>query len=161
MIPPLPKAIQCSMQSQSLTRPRHLASDSRSRWLPSRLNVSVTRHYKLTHPTSGVKPSFLSLQHPSPGEIPTPLAPLIQLLYTPRSSTMKFSTILVLYLSAMAAPAVLAAPLRHGDRCSSSDAGVRCVGHSDDRALLLDPSFNGGNTFRELSHRHAPSAPNP
>jgi len=60
---------------------------------------------------------------------------------------MKFSTILVLYLSAMAASPVLAAPLRHSDRCSPGGADVRCIGHSDEHALLLDPSFNGGNAL--------------
>ena len=74
---------------------------------------------------------------------------------------MKFSTILVLYLAAMVAPSALAAPLRHVDRCSPGDAGVRCIGHSDEHALVLDPSFNGGNPSRELQYRYTLSVPNP
>ena len=69
---------------------------------------------------------------------------------------MKFSTVFVLCLSVMAAPSVLAAPLRHGDRCSPGDAGVRCIGHPDNHALLLDPSFNGGSAPRELLQQPTP-----
>lgn len=69
---------------------------------------------------------------------------------------MKFSRILVLYLSATVAPSVLAAPVHHGNRCSPSDIDVRCIGHSSDHTRVLDPPPNGGNTLREPPYRHTP-----
>ena len=62
---------------------------------------------------------------------------------------MKISTALVLYLAAMAAPSVLAAPLR---RCPPGDAGMRCIGRSGDHAPPSDPPLNGGNALGELLH---------
>jgi hypothetical protein len=139
-----------------LSRPTMVLPDH-----PSRLKVSVTRHYKLADQTPGVKPSSLSSRPPSPGEISTPLALLVYLLSTLRSSTMKFSTVLVLYLSATIAPSALAVPLRYGDYCPPGGASVRCIGHSDDHAHPLNASFNGGNTSRESSDRQIPSVSSP
>lgn len=141
---------QCSGHDPVISLP------PRSRWLPSRLNASVTRHYKLTHPTSGVKPSSLLPQHPSPGEISTTFTSLVYLLYTLRCSTMKFSQIFVLYLSLMVAPSALAVPLRFGDRCSSGSAGVRCIRDNDDHGGISNSLSSGVSTLRELFHRNIP-----
>jgi len=65
---------------------------------------------------------------------------------------MKFSQILVLYLSLVVAPSALAVPLRFGDRCSSGSADVRCIGHKDDHGGVPNSRLSGVNTLRELSH---------
>ncbi|KAF9787062.1 hypothetical protein BJ322DRAFT_698526 [Thelephora terrestris] len=64
---------------------------------------------------------------------------------------MKFSHIIVLYLSAMAAPSVLAAPLRHDNHCSPGTTDVRCVAHTDgrDRTSSLLPSGGSAQLFDE------------
>lgn len=69
---------------------------------------------------------------------------------------MKFSRILVLYLSVMAAPSALAIPLRHVDRCSLDGTGVRCIGQKDDHGRTSNPSLNGANLSCELQRRHTP-----
>ena len=154
---PLGLQAQCSGSLTSTCAPDLvILFPTRSRWLPSRLNTSVVRRYKLTHPTSGFRSSPLSLQHPSPGEISTTFTSLVCLLYTLRCSTMKFSQILVLYLSLMVAPSVLAVPLPHGDRCSSGNADVRCVGHKDDYGRISNSRLNGESALSELPHRHIP-----
>jgi len=69
---------------------------------------------------------------------------------------MKFSRILVLYLSLMVVPSAFALPLRHGDRCSSGSVDVRCIGHEDDHGRIPNSRLNGESALRELSHRISP-----
>ncbi|KAF9654439.1 hypothetical protein BDM02DRAFT_3106843 [Thelephora ganbajun] len=68
---------------------------------------------------------------------------------------MKFSRILVFYLSAVAAPSVLAVPLRRGDHCYPGSTDVRCVGQKDDQGRTHNHHSNGGNALsvheRQLS----------
>ena len=69
---------------------------------------------------------------------------------------MKFSQILVFYLSLMVVPSALAVPLPHGDRCSSGSTDVRCIGHKDDHGSIPNSRLNGASAFRELPHQHIP-----
>lgn len=64
---------------------------------------------------------------------------------------MKFSHLLVLYLSAMAAPSVLAIPLRHSQHCSPESVDVRCIGHNYGQGSVpsLYPSGGSPSTIHE------------
>jgi len=69
---------------------------------------------------------------------------------------MKFSRVLVLYLSLMVAPSALAAPLWHGGRCSPGSADVRCIGHEDDHGRIPDSHSSARGVMREIPHRPIP-----
>lgn len=67
---------------------------------------------------------------------------------------MKFSRILVLYLSAMTVPSVLAIPLRHVDRCSLASTDVRCIGQRDDHGP--NPYLTGVSVPCEPQYQYTP-----
>ena len=69
---------------------------------------------------------------------------------------MKFSRALVLYLSLMVVPSVLAIPLRHSDLCSPGNTDIRCIRHEDDQGRIPNSHLNGGDTLCELQYRNTP-----
>ena len=123
--------------------------------LPSRLKPSVVRHYKGTHPPQGSNHPFFHF-NPHLLERFLRIYPRSSTCFLLRYSIMKFSHILVLYLSAMATPSALAVPLRHGDYCPPGTVDVRCIGHIDNHNTMASPHSSGGSAWRELPHSCTP-----
>lgn len=120
-------------------------------WLPSGLKSSAIRHYKLTHPPQGSSHLlFYFNTHLLERFLHLSLRSSICFLLC--YSVMKFSHLLVLYLSAMAAPSALAIPLRHADHCSPDSTDIRCIGQKDDHDRTSNPHFSGVNVPRESNH---------
>lgn len=121
---------------------------ARSCWLPFGLKLSAVRHYKLTHPPQESNHPFFYF-NPHLLERFLHLSLRLPICFLPCYSIMKFSRILVLYLAAMAAPSVLAVPLRHVDRCSLDSTDVRCIGQKDDHNRAPNPHWSGDNVSCE------------
>jgi hypothetical protein len=148
----------CDPQSQSGCAPNPLTSRPimlASVQHPSGLKLSAANHYKLTHPPQELTHSFFHFNtHLLERSLHLLLCSSICFLLG--YPTMKFSRILVLYLCAVAAPSVLAIPLRHVDRCSLESTDARCIGQKDDHVHTSNSHLSGVNLPCELQHRHTP-----